>query len=168
MKRLALLPLLLLTACGGPFVDGDYQGEPLLTVQGSIFLGQGQLEAARDIVRVQTALFWVNPADPELEDLQVLDQQQVQASADLPTRYRIDVFRVPTGIARTPIGGAGDSYSVAAIVLFDDKDRDGTKDRNEDLIGGSGSHVVLHTTTGVTLGPGLDRLAPGFHLMAIE
>jgi hypothetical protein len=160
----------LMTACGTRLVDGEYRGEPLLAIEGSMVVrteGATEAETAeleRSLGALRVALFWsrhaVGPGDPAVS----LVEQQVATDANFPVRYSIEVYRPPPEFMLTPApeGGSG-RYAVALVMVYLDSDGDGKWSPGTDrLIGGARDRAILYTPEGAN-SPFFGDLGPGYH-----
>ena len=159
----ALLILVSVAACDG-FVDGEYRGDPLLTLQGNIVVAEAAgLEGE---VPLRVSMFWVAGEPGELDDLEVVGEQTVGARAAQPARYTLDIFHPPTRRALTTT--AHGAMAIAVILVYEDVNGNGRRELAERVLGGSGEYAVLYAPTGLGADAFGEPLDPGYHVMEIE
>ena len=118
----------------GPLAGGDYYGEPLFEIEGSV-QADFQLDYDGDI---GVALLWSNETD--------LAAQAVLVETRFPARYKLKIFRPPAqDSALQVIGGQVLEASVGQILLFEDRNSDGVWNaEDEALVGGAYNSAVLY------------------------
>lgn len=132
------LALLAVTSCGG-LADGEYYGQVLFEIEGSV-----QAETVYDFEgQVGVALLWTH-------DDAVADVQTVLVETEFPARYRIKIYKEPAEDSRVQvIGGQTLQASVGQILLYEDHDEDGVwNEETEPLIGGAYNAAVLYVPDG--------------------
>lgn len=154
------------SACGQLAVDGDYLGEPLFEIAGTVTLDAGAMPTgARGELRV--ALFWARPANAssagDTLDSVTAVEQDVGAASSFPARYTLTVHEPPPA---SLVGTAADvkgAFGLAMLLVYLDVDADGRWDRgSEDLVGAATDTAVLYAPDGLE-GGRFGVLAPGFH-----
>lgn len=133
--------LLLVTApmlgCGDALVDGDYRGEPLITIRGEILQDEplGVVDG-----RVLVSLFWganTQSVSPQVE-------QAVNVRTEFPSRYMLDVYRPPSQEVMFQTPREAQTIAMGLILLYGDSDGDESYDPEVDaLIGTSRSSVLI-------------------------
>lgn len=131
---LATLPLF---GCGDALVDGDYRGEPLITIRGEIL--QDEPLGAVD-GRVLVSVFWganTQSTSPQVE-------QAVNVRTEFPSRYMLDVYLPPSTEVMFVTPREAQTIAMGLILLYSDSDGDEIYDPAVDtLIGTSRSSVLI-------------------------
>lgn len=129
---------MLVLGCGDPLVEGDYRGEPLIEIEGTINVAADSelTSSEQDMVRV--GLLWVGAAE----------QADVQGSAEssFPARYRMKLFARPPDRAMVQLPDRDGLYGTARIVLYIDADGDEQLDALERVVGASTDKVLTYFT----------------------
>lgn len=132
-----LLATLLCPGCGDALVDGDYRGEPLITIRGEI-LQDEPLGAVEGPVLV--SVFWganTRSMSPRVE-------QAVNVRTEFPSRYTLDVYQPPSAEVMFETPREKQTIAMGLILLYADGDGDEIFDPEVDaLIGTSQSSVLL-------------------------
>ncbi|RMG14384.1 MAG: hypothetical protein D6729_13895 [Deltaproteobacteria bacterium] len=170
---------LLLTACGAPLADGNYDGEPLYTLRGRI-TGSAQSASANAYM----GIVWVNWA--KNGDTVVADVAPVQAT-HFPANFDFALFDPPPAEAIMDLSGPDEDAKIATgfLFAFDDIDGDGTfvlgaeqgsLAGGDALLGVSWSQALVYVDTPPRAGGRLERegllftnpleATPGYHLGA--
>ena len=162
MRRAAALTLLVAAAgCGDPLVDSSFRGEPLFSFTGQMATFQGLGSPEGD---VRASLFW-GAGDWGVPAADLMEQDSVSASLEFPSKFSLTVFHPPEA-GHLP---GGEPYGVAALLVYDDKDRDGRYDAGDRLMGGSENRLMVYATRDLRasdspIGQPLER---GFRLLPV-
>ncbi|MFO0744532.1 MAG: hypothetical protein U1F43_02525 [Myxococcota bacterium] len=154
-------------ACGEQAVGGDYQGEALVAIEGTLALsGAGTSGASGEL---RAALFWARPggasADGKLFDSVTAVEQEVGAASTFPARYALTVHRPPPDALITTAADVTGRYATAMVLVYLDVDGNKAWDRaSEPLVGSARDTVVLFAPDGLT-GGRFGVLGKGFHLL---
>lgn len=131
--------LMLLVACGG-LADGEYNGVPLITLEGQVIV-----DSSIDLdVDVGVALLWSDSLEPNT------GSQSVVVKTEFPARYTIDIFRPPPASSQLALFGQEElRAAVAEVILFQDVDHDGRwGGEREPIVGGSFGMALLWVAPG--------------------
>lgn len=163
-RLLAMLSLVALCGCDA-FVTGQYQGDPLLTLEGSILVSeQARLDGD---VPIRVSIFWVQSELEGLEDLEVVGEQTVGARAAQPAQYTLEIYHPPAASALMTTHNG--TMAIAVVLIYEDVNGDGRRDpAREAVLGGSGQYAVLYTPHGLSEDVFEVALAPGYHVMELE
>lgn len=128
-----LLPLVL-AGCGS-LAGGDYRGEVMMAIEGTVYV-EDDLGLDDDI---GVALLWTN-GEAATDEL-----QSVVVDTSFPARYELKLYKPPPAQTRLPLLGNEEmSASIGQIVLFFDADGDGAWDRvHEPIVGGSYDSAIV-------------------------
>jgi hypothetical protein len=164
-SRIALASCVLIPALMGcdAFVSGDYQGDPLLTLEGNILVAEAS--SLEGEVPLRVSMFWVAADLSELDDLEVVGEQTVGARAAQPARYTLDIYHPPSSRAVTKTSN-GD-MAIAVILVYEDLNGNGRREATERALGGSGEFAVLYAPSGLDAGAFGVPLAAGYHVMEV-
>lgn len=164
MRRPAVATLIALTAtlctssCGDPLVEGDYRGQPLIEVSGTIRVTDPV--AASDADRVRVALLWVGA-----------DQQsglsQGRSESAFPARYTLEVFSAPPARAMNEISDRDGLHAIARIVVYVDDDQDERLDIEERIVGASPEQVLTYFTSSEPTSLVRGSLRSGYQVMEL-
>lgn len=123
-------------ACGDVLVGADYQGEPLMVLEGQVLvvdsmpLPQGE---------VRVAVFWSSQGEHGHQH-----QQQTQISTTFPARYSLTLYTPPPDEVHYEPEHAGAALAIGVPILYDDVDMNGRFDTGEDVLGGSEDVLLLY------------------------
>lgn len=120
--------------CGDPLVEGDYPGEVLASLEGSVFT-DGLQRGSEDDLRV--ALFWATDRG------RAGTEQHVGTSTSFPAQYRLDVYQPPPEEARFEPRWANALVAVATPLLYVDRDHSGRFEPDSDKIIGGSPDIAL-------------------------
>ncbi|MEQ1504491.1 MAG: hypothetical protein ABMB14_19795 [Myxococcota bacterium] len=124
----------------GRLADGDYIGEPLFALSGTVY-DDGSSHALGTPLRV--ALFWANDLSRQQEDAVVV-------STRFPAEYTLTLYAFPP--EETLFTAAWDPdgrYAIGTPLVYADRDADGRWDPDdEEVVGGSLDKVVLFAADG--------------------
>jgi len=167
-ERARALPLLLVCACGDPLVEGDYPGEPLLTLTGLVRYADDYDEPDAPIL---VAVLWSEDQDSSQEGV------AVRVSTQFPGEYSLDLYNPPDDALLEPTPLDPDLLSgIAAPVVYADEDGDEVYTSGVDSIwGGTDEAAILYLSAdlappeGVTNPDGspADTIAAGFHIIEV-
>ncbi|MFT7625789.1 MAG: hypothetical protein ACI9WU_004980 [Myxococcota bacterium] len=170
--KVAALTALLALGCD-PLVGGQYQGQTLLSVEGTVRdttpldFDQDELDESGASLRI--AVFWsrgdvTNPAADNAA-VSLLEEQAV-ATGVFPSAFRIAIHSPPPEAAMLP-NGDGDA-AIGLLVLFLDKDNDTRWDPTVDqLVGGLEEWVLVYARGAASL-EGTGTLAAGYQMLEVE
>ena len=122
-----------LCACGDPLIDGNYRGEPLFTIRGTITVGEDAGAFASASTRV--AVLWIGARQQELFG-------QGVSESSFPAQYELTIYTEPEESAQQVIPRAQQTYALARIVLYQDVNANEQLDLGERLIGGSDDKLI--------------------------
>lgn len=133
----------MLVGCGDPLVDGSYPGEPLMTLEGSVYFVGTSAFFGDDPAELRIAVFWAGGEVGEGE-------QQVAVDASFPAEYTLDLLKRPPASAHLEMPWArGARVAVGTPVLYYDVDEDGRWSEADTLAGGNSGLGVLHVDDAV-------------------
>ncbi|MGC4001571.1 MAG: hypothetical protein QM767_30570 [Anaeromyxobacter sp.] len=139
LPLLAACSALLLAGCGDELVGGDYPGEPLATLGGSM-VPTPETELSGP-VRLAVAWYpqWLSAEDPSGGAAPpTVVTEDVEAQGTFPVEFRFPIYRPPPRAAQAPLGGGLDGRGSFGVLLAY-QDLDG--DRQLDLIPEDGAPV---------------------------
>ena len=123
--------------CGDPLVEGDYRGQALFELSGTIRVMDSVAQDRAGDVRV--GLLWVGAAEHG-------DLTQGRSESSFPARYSMQVFTNPPGRAMQKTPDSDGAHGVARIVLYVDEDGDERLDPLEPLVGAAPNDVLAFFT----------------------
>ncbi len=129
-----MIPLWLLLGCGDVLVDGDYPGEPLLTVTGQILV---EATISED-VSPSVALFWTQAGSA------TRTETSVEVTTRFPAYFELNAYQPPVD-ADFFTDPQGLHLALGVLLLYDDTAQDGTLDVDTDTVIGAAAddaHVV--------------------------
>ncbi len=142
MRRTAVIACCLLVGCGEPLATGDYLGEPLLSLEGNIYLAESDGLVPSNL---SVALFWTDDLTAQwLDDsaAQVTEQNAVTTST-FPARYHLTLFEPPSPEVLREIPDADGQLATAVILVYSDLNLDGRLNLSEEpVVGGSLEYIV--------------------------
>lgn len=141
MRRLVVASLAVLAACGDPAVDGTYEGEPRLELDGLV-CAVGNMDATTALGVAWTVL----GDDGRAIDVVPGEAQPIDAGL-LPAEFRVSLFELPPiDVATAIVGDDGvvANVAVGVPILFDDLDGDGAWQVAEPVLGASRGQVILY------------------------
>ena len=119
LSRAVLLPLIL-AACGDPLVDADYRGQPLFAFKGQAF-SFNDVRVTDAPIRV--SLFWSPGGRTDAPPGGLVEQTPASGAVSFPAAFTVRIFQPPA--AELLVGDPG-AYGVAAVLVYQDNDGDGT------------------------------------------
>ncbi|MCO4743246.1 MAG: hypothetical protein KC912_00565 [Proteobacteria bacterium] len=130
--------LALLGSCGG-LVGGDYRGEALYTVHGSVFVDPDDPDASWPDAPLRVAIFWAG-ADGFNET-----EQAVVIETEFPARYSLSIYQPPPPgvLFYTPWHDAKVAVGVPMLYLDHNEDHRWTPNE-EPIVGGSYDLAVVY------------------------
>lgn len=138
MRSLTLIACVALLGCGDPLVEGDYRGQPLIEISGTIRVEDSLTSAQAAAVRV--GLLWVGAA-------QQGDLTQGRSESSFPARYSMKVFARPPTRAMRTLPDRGGLQGTARIVLYIDENGDDQLDSLERIVGAAPNQVLAYFTS---------------------
>lgn len=132
---IGFIVLLTFAGCGDPLIDGNYRGEPLFTIRGTITVGENAGAYASASTRV--AVLWIGARQQELFG-------QGVSQSSFPAQYSLTIYSEPTEGAQQVIPRAQQTYALARIVLYQDVNGNEQLDLGERLIGGSDDKLIAY------------------------
>ncbi|MEM1347259.1 MAG: hypothetical protein AAGI01_01800, partial [Myxococcota bacterium] len=106
-----------LSACGSPFVDGAYTGEPLATVEGNVILDfvprPGETHET-----MRLGVYWLGNEHAHVA------HTQVRAVGRFPARYMLRLYDAPTPALAQPWKWADTELAIGHVIAYDDLDGD--------------------------------------------
>ncbi len=170
MAGLCAAALLLAAGCGDALVSGQYQGEPLAVLEGSVVVELEQSTYAPSSAPLRVALFWVTAASGDLATLSpraAFVEQGVDMRISLPSRYTMRIYTPPSEAVLPE--GRESGLVVALILLYEDVDGDGVWDRaSEPMVGGASKHLLVYADGDIEAESLGGALSAGYHLMTVE
>ena len=136
LRSLLPAPLLVLCACGDALVDGDYRGEPLITIRGEILQDEPLGPTAGPVL---VSVFWGATTDttgPQVE-------QALRVRTEFPSRYMLEVFKPPSDEVMFDTPGGDQHISMGLILLYEDANDDALYSPDTDTIIGTSRSSVL-------------------------
>ena len=130
MKRLWLFACVLtLAACGDGVVEGDFLGDPQITLRGTF---NGFISGQARPISPHMAVIWsaVNGDSGQLEPQRITEVTPV-SGAEFPWSFRFNVYNLPPEdtlrrvIYASPTGPTSVGFAPGLIMAFDDVDGDG-------------------------------------------
>lgn len=116
-----------LGACGNPLVTGDYRGERLARIEGSVLMDGTSFDWDDSDLRV--ALFWANDHG--------FAEQDVVVTTAFPARYTLDLYHPPPEHVRFDAEWSASRVAAAIPTLYIDSDGNGAWSEEEEVVGGS-------------------------------
>lgn len=167
-----------LSACGEPLVDGDYHGEALFELEGSVLLQKDYWETLENPNgapfppgELRLAVFWATningPSSQSVEAVDVVEQQAVTTTS-FPAKFKMSLFTPPPAelLAEAPEGEG--EVALGLVLVYTDKNGDGRWTREEDaLVGGAPAQALVYTPGGAS-SPQLGDLSPGYQRLRVR
>jgi hypothetical protein len=148
-----------LAGCGDPLVEGDYRGQPLVEISGTIRVTDAEV-SSEQLEKVRIALLW-NYAGEQSN----LSQGRGESAG--PARYRLQVFAAPPARAMVTLDDRKGLYAVARIVAYVDDDGDERIDLDEQLVGASPDQVLTYFTSPEPTSIVKGELQSGYQVMEL-
>lgn len=148
-----------LISCGDPLVEGDYRGQPLISLSGTIRVNDSL--SAEEAATVRVALLWIGAGQQE-------DLTQARSESAFPARYTLDVFTPPPARAMRELTDRDGLYALARIVLYLDADGDERLGARESMVGASPDQVLTYFTSSETTSLVSGSLRTGYQVMALR
>ncbi|MBX7115601.1 MAG: hypothetical protein K1X64_14825 [Myxococcaceae bacterium] len=142
-KEALVLFLALLTACGDKVTGGEYPGEPLFSIGGTMTLVGHPPPTAP----IHLAIAWY-PSSRDASAPKAIVTQDVQYQGTFPLNYTFDFFGAPPPEAINDYEEAGQTYRVAWGILMAYDDQNGNGQLDPIAVGGSPVDHVLGTSVG--------------------
>ncbi|PTL76721.1 hypothetical protein [Vitiosangium sp. GDMCC 1.1324] len=175
-----LLALLLAVSACGSTVDADYQGEPLLTLEGQMTLAPGTtINGPVRIALVWYSRWFIVPltflnAPP---DSTAVVAEDYPYEGTFPANFRFHIYRPPQSASWVSDDGTENQLATGILIAYQDGNGNGKLDTipptgspvdrvlgstmvfNADVM-----HTLVYTNRARTLMPGME-LKPGFNLL---
>jgi hypothetical protein len=151
--------------CGDPMVNGDYQGEPLLVLHGTVLANYAPEELRWPAGELRLTIDWARwSGDGGRTGYDARDLETVTA---FPAEYWLKFYQPPPDAARfTPVWSGGVAIAVGTPLLYIDRDADRQWDYEDDpIVGGSEDQVVVFVAGREPVRDGNLVLQPGFQQM---
>lgn len=130
----------LATGCGDPLVEGDYRGEPLIELSGTVFVNDEVSLMPQEEDRIRVALVWIGA------DQQGTIAQGLSESA-FPARYNLQVYNRPPARAMQTFDDRAGLYAISRIVLYIDTDGDERLNVGERIVGAAPDLLLSYFTS---------------------
>ena len=157
---------LLITSCGDPLASGTYSGETLLTIEGQVWLEPG--EDYLDDENVRMAIFWTGSSALGTANQITMFEQPVRTRGTFPSGLEVTLHNPPAPHLITPLEGGQGSLAIGLLLLYaDDNNNKKLEYKNERIIGGSESHMIVYTPEGASGNTIEGTLGSGFHVMEL-
>jgi hypothetical protein len=162
-----IVSFLVLAACGDPLVGGDYRGEVLASLDGTVRMdpSSGYDLQIYPTSELRVALFYAT------HDGGSAFEQPVVVETEFPARYRVDVHHPPPAEAIFEAAWSETEVAVATPLLYADLDADGRWQKDVDPIVGGSPDLALVWSSGTVTNPitttadWFIELRPGFQRM---
>lgn len=172
MKKSFLLmgSLALTVAACGSHADGNYTGEPMATLTGTV-----TNKTAGTPKHPRLLLLWVNfAASPD-----VVEGQSIEVATTFPATINMPILLPPKEEALNDFTKKGsltkeNRVGSAAIIVYNDLNNNGKADgESEPFVGGCEDYMVVYLEKDVLMGSLSSRfvhgtLTAGYHLMRVE
>jgi len=137
-SRLLFLGLCIaVSGCGDPLRGVEYQGTPMLTVEGQVVIMQSMIDLQGE---VRVALYWSSVQEHGQQH-----QQEVTIDTNFPARYQLTLFTPPPDEVIRENGRMPLPVAIGVPLLYEDQDGDGKFDADSDLVlGGAHSALVIY------------------------
>jgi hypothetical protein len=163
----------LLVGCGDGLVDGDYRGEPLLKIQGSVITDSSPEELDWPDGELRISLHWAQWSGES--GFGSYDSDDLETITSFPARYELNVYQPPPQEARFSPHWAGDrEIAVGTPLLYVDRNDNFLWDsEDEPMVGGSYDVVAVYLDDGQfdedgdtgSVSDGFVTLRPGYQKM---
>jgi hypothetical protein len=170
MKTRATLLILALglVSCGEPLATGDYLGEPLIRVEGTIYLEDGgQFTPAN----LSVGLFWTNDLTAQwLDDSAAnVNEQNAVVGGTFPARYSVTFYEPPGPEVLKDVPDTEGAIATALILVYSDVNGDGRLNltENEPVVGGSLKYVLGYVPAPFSSEHLGGEVSQGYHLLRI-
>lgn len=167
-----LIPLIGL-ACGGPLADGEYPGEALLTLEGSVRDASPLDDDNVFPTEVRLAIFWAHGGLAELGHSVSTSEHRSFTRGVFPAKFTLQIHTPPPleVLATATVSG---QYALGLIAAYADIDGNGAwTDGTDTIVGHAHELVVLYTPNGAQdarfeAPNDSNHFGPGFHQVELE
>ena len=160
---LLLLVLAALSGCGAPLADTSYEGEALLTLEGTV--RYDSIPVTDGPMRL--AIFWARHGVATPGGRVSTVEQAGLTRGFFPARFALSIYTPPPDDVLVPADGAG-RYALGLLGAYIDVDQNAHFSADRDLfVGGAVQSAVLWVPEGAA-DSSFGSLGAGFHLLAFE
>jgi len=126
-----------LSACGAPFVDGEYTGDPLATVEGNVILDfvprPGETHET-----MRLGVYWLGNKHAHVA------HTQVRATGSFPARYMLRLYDVPQAALAQRWDWSDAELAIGHVIAYDDLNGNEAWDADDEpVVGWNDGHVVV-------------------------